>query len=190
MVGPRPHLALTLRHPRELLAHRRDVQVSPDGPGLIRAALGYPGKGRPVSLLPEAAAALKAHRSRYLAERVRRAEAWKASWERLPKHRDLVFPSTAGTAIGHTNLNRQHLQPILKRAGLPHMRPYDLRHSFATLWLEMGESSEALQKILGHSSIKTTIDSYAQPPLSEGVHGTLRRGARAPVVLKPRSNEW
>ena len=41
------------------------------------------------------------------------------------------------------------------------MRPYDLRHSFATLWIESGESSEVLQKILGHSSIKTTLDTYS-----------------------------
>jgi len=39
------------------------------------------------------------------------------------------------------------------------MRPYDIRHSFATLWIESRESAEVLQKILGHSSIK--IDSYA-----------------------------
>lgn len=119
------------------------------------------GKGRPVALLPEAAAALKAHRARYLEERVRRAEAWEAAWEELPKHRELVFPSTAGTAIDHTNLNRQHFKPLLKRAGLPPMRLYDLRHSFATLWVESGESSEVLQKILGHSSIKTTLDTYS-----------------------------
>ena len=39
------------------------------------------------------------------------------------------------------------------------MRPYYLRHSFATLWIESGE---ALQKILGHSSISTTINTYPQ----------------------------
>lgn len=106
------------------------------------------GKGRPVALLPEAAA-LKMHRSRYLEERVRHAEAWEAAWEKLPKHRELVFPSTAGTAINHTNLSRQHFKPLLKRAGLPPMRPYDLRHSFATLWIESGESAEVLQKFSG-----------------------------------------
>ena len=57
------------------------------------------------------------------------------AWE---KHRELVF-STIGTAIDHTNLNRQHFKPLLKRAGLPAIHPYDYRRSFATtLWMELG----------------------------------------------------
>lgn len=49
----------------------------------------------------------------------------------------------------------------MRRARLPDRRPYDLRHSFATLWMESGESAEALQKILGHSLIATTINVYS-----------------------------
>ena len=90
------------------------------------------------------------HRARYLEERVRQVQAW----EKLPKHREIVFPSTAGAVLDHTSLNRQHFKPLLKKAGLPPMRPYDLRHFFATLRIESGESSEDLQKILGHSSTK------------------------------------
>lgn len=40
------------------------------------------------------------------------------------------------------------------------MRFYDLRHSFSTLWVESGEDLELLQRILGHTSIKTTADVY------------------------------
>ena len=39
------------------------------------------------------------------------------------------------------------------------MHPYDIRHTFATLWMESGESAEVLQKVLGHSSIATTINT-------------------------------
>jgi integrase len=119
------------------------------------------GKGRPVTLLPEAAAALRAHRARYLEERLRHAPLWEAAWEEEPKFRDLVFPSLAGTPISHNNLNKQHFKPLLKKAGLPDMRPYDLRHTFATLWIESGESAEVLQKILGHASITLTINTYS-----------------------------
>jgi integrase len=41
------------------------------------------------------------------------------------------------------------------------MRPYNLRHTFATLWIESGESAEVLQKILGHASITLTFDTYS-----------------------------
>lgn len=169
---------LTGLRPGEILGLKwEDVRLSDDASGgeiLIRRSWSAMQTGaymrdttktnreRPVALLPEAVAALKIHRVRYAEELVRRRESWNAAWEKFPKHRDLVFPSTAGTAIDHTNLNRQHFKPILRRAGLPDMRPYDLRHSFATLWIESGESGEALQKILGHSSIATTINVYPQ----------------------------
>lgn len=119
------------------------------------------GKGRPVSLLPEAAQALKAHRPRYAAEFARYRDVWEETWRQEPKFRDLVFPTTTGTPQDHINLNRRHFKPLLKKAGLPSMRPYDLRHSFATLWLESGESAETLRLVLGHSNIATTVNTYS-----------------------------
>src|SRR3954470_13847129 len=44
------------------------------------------GMGRPVHLLPEAVAALKAHRIRYLEERLRYAAIWNAAWRAEPRH--------------------------------------------------------------------------------------------------------
>lgn len=114
-----------------------------------------------MTLLPPAVIALKDHRARYLEERVSHGPVWELNWQDHPEFRDLVFPSEAGTAIDHTNLNRQHFKPLLRRAGLPTMRPYDLRHSFATLWIQSGESAETLRSVLEHSSIRLTIDTYS-----------------------------
>jgi integrase len=119
------------------------------------------GKARPVSLLPEATVALSAHRTRYLEELVRYRALWEAAWVKNPEYRDLVFPSKAGTPLDHSNVNRQQFKRLLKKAALPPMRPYDIRHSFATLWIVSGESAEVLQKVLGHSSIATTINTYS-----------------------------
>src|SRR5215203_3422596 len=132
------------------------------------------GKGRPVSLLPEATAALSAHRTRYLEELVKYRALWEAAWSKNPEYRDLVFPSRSGTPLDHTNVNRQHFKPLLKKAGLSPMRPYDIRHSFATLWIESGESAEVLQNVLGHSSIATTINTYSHlsPRTRESRSGT------------------
>jgi len=82
---------------------------------------------------------------------------YKGLWE----DHGLVFPSSTGTPMSHNNLNRRHFKPLLKIAGLPDIRPYDLRHTFATLWLESGEHPKILQEILGHSRIALTLDTYS-----------------------------
>jgi integrase len=111
------------------------------------------GKGRAVFLLPEVVAALRTHCKRQLEERMK----YKGLWE----DHGLVFPSSTGTPMSHNNLNRRHFKPLLKKAGLPDIRPYDLRHTFATLWLESGEHPKILQEILGHSRIALTLDTYS-----------------------------
>ncbi len=41
-------------------------------------------------------------------------------------------------------------------AGLEHVRMHDLRHSFASTALALGESLPMIARLLGHSQIKTT----------------------------------
>jgi len=43
-----------------------------------------------------------------------------------------------------------------KRAGLPDLRIHDLRHSFASFLINGGRSLYEVQKILGHTQVKTT----------------------------------
>ncbi len=44
----------------------------------------------------------------------------------------------------------------LQRAGLPHMRIHDLRHSFITMGANMGENINAIKDAAGHAKITTT----------------------------------
>jgi integrase len=169
LAGPRPGELLGLKWSDLVLPDKPDTP----GEARIRRAVslvcGKPhlrdttktGMGRPVHLLPEAVAALKAHRLRYLEERLRYAELWNAAWQAEPRQKDLVFPSLSGGPMDRDNLAARHFKPLLKRANLPDIRLYDLRHTFATLWLESGEHPKILQEILGHSRISVTLDTYS-----------------------------
>ncbi len=64
---------------------------------------------------------------------------------------------------------RQSFQPLLAKAGLPHIRFHDLRHSTATLLLMLGIHPKIVQELLGHSQIFVTLDIYSHilPTLQE-----------------------
>ncbi len=73
----------------------------------------------------------------------------------------LVFPDGAGGYMRKSNLTRRHLVPLLKAADLERVRFHDLRHSAATLLLNDGVHPAVASAILGHSSVKTTLDIYS-----------------------------
>jgi integrase len=50
---------------------------------------------------------------------------------------------------------------LLKRAGLPHIRFHDLRHSAATILLGMGVHPKVVQELLGHNQISMTMYTYS-----------------------------
>ena len=57
-------------------------------------------------------------------------------------------------------MNR-HYNKALKDAGLPKIRFHDLRHTYASLKIEQGESLKYVQTQLGHSTPTVTLNVYA-----------------------------
>ena len=76
----------------------------------------------------------------------------------------LVFCWANGRPIAPTDFPRLFAR-LLRKAGLPPVRFHDARHTFATLLLEQGESPKTVQTLLGHTTIKTTMDIYTHVSL-------------------------
>lgn len=72
---------------------------------------------------------------------------------------DLVFCLDNGKPLDPNNLTKRFKKLIAKH-GHPTMRFHDLRHSCATLFLAAGVDAKKVQDILGHESIRTTLDVY------------------------------
>lgn len=53
------------------------------------------------------------------------------------------------------------IKKYAEMAGLPPIRVHDLRHSHASLLIEMGFSPLEIANRLGHESVKTTLDTYS-----------------------------
>ena len=108
---------------------------------------------RTIQLTGRALNALVEHKQRQDAEKAILKDQWDLSW-------GLVFCSQKGKPIIETSLAQHVYHPALERAGLPHIRLYDLRHTAATLLMEAGVHPKVVQEILGHSSIMLTMGTY------------------------------
>jgi integrase len=95
---------------------------------------------------------LKQHRSHQNVLRLQALKLWKEN--------DIVFSNIYGGYTEPANLH-EHFKSILKKAGLPDIRFHDLRHSAASILLEMGVHPKVVQELLGHSNISTTMDIYS-----------------------------
>jgi integrase len=55
---------------------------------------------------------------------------------------------------------QDHIQPVVKKLGLPHIGWHSFRHSYRS-WIGSGKATMSEQKdMMRHESIKTTIDTY------------------------------
>ncbi len=91
------------------------------------------------------------------------AEQLKVYWQALPsrmKGEGLLFPSRDGTPLDGTNLRIRVLYRACKAAGLPRDEwPswHDLRHAFASNYLNKEKDIMRVKELMGHADVRTTM---------------------------------
>lgn len=146
------------------------VAVQEAGQGYVLAEPKTAHSRRRISLTPLAVEALRAHRVRQNAERLKLGAAWETSL-------NLVFPNARGGVMIPHNLTKRDFKHILKRAGLPDFHFHCLRHTAATLLLSKGVHPKVVSEMLGHADISITLRVYAHvtPTLQQVAADAMER---------------
>jgi integrase len=127
--------------------HVRQALSRLTGQGLVFGPVKSRAGRRTVALPASLLVQLRAHRSAQNAERLAAGTWW--------KDHDLVFCQPDGRPID-PRADWQTWKDLLAKAGVPHRRLHDARHTAATLLLAQGIPTRVVMDILGHSQISVT----------------------------------
>ncbi len=75
---------------------------------------------------------------------------------------EYVFCNREGKPLDNKNFTDRIWYPLLRNLGLELRRPYQMRHTAATLWLASGEAPEWIARQLGHSSTEMLFRVYSR----------------------------
>jgi integrase len=88
----------------------------------------------------------------------RKAETLRKGWGTVP---EWVFISESGKPLILNHWRKGVFDRALGKAKLRKIRILDLRHSYASMLIQAGESLAYIRDQIGHHSIKVTVDIYA-----------------------------
>jgi integrase len=77
-----------------------------------------------------------------------------------PRDGGFILRTVEGTPVDPDNWYKRRFLLILERAGLRQVGLHALRHTYASLLINQGESIKYVSKQLGHASIQITADLY------------------------------
>ena len=89
-------------------------------------------------------------------------EALARQYEVTGKLSDYVFCNLMGAPLDNKNFTDRIWYPLLRHLGMVERRPYQMRHTAATLWLAAGEAPEWIARQLGHTSTEMLFRVYSR----------------------------
>jgi len=73
---------------------------------------------------------------------------------------DLLFTTASGTQVRYSRWRSSFFKKAVDKTGLTGITPHSLRHTYAALAVQSGANVKVLQKAMGHSDIRLTLDTY------------------------------
>ena len=89
-------------------------------------------------------------------------DALKEQKKRTKDKSRFVFCNNQGEPLDHNNVTKRVWYPLLRHLDLKKRRPYQSRHTAATLWLAAGENPEWIARQMGHSSTEMLFRVYSR----------------------------
>ena len=82
--------------------------------------------------------------------------------KKVTGNKQFVFCTSTGGPLNHNNLTKRVWYPLLRHLGLRKRRPYQTRHTAATLWLAAGENPEWIARQMGHTTTEMLFRVYSR----------------------------
>lgn len=146
-----------------------------------------PASRRTVTVPQEALGVLREHRKDQIKEQFQRGPEWNTE--------GFVFATVNGNPPNHSNLGSTWKRS-LEKAGVPHRRIYDIRHTHATRLMSKGVNPKLVQDRLGHGSVEITLNTYShvQPEDRDAVANLLdqmdQEAREEEKFVDPLEAEW
>ncbi len=118
-------------------------------------------------------------------------EALKAQHAATGKLSKFVFCNSEAKPLDHNNVTKRVWYPLLRALKLKKRRPYQTRHTAATLLLASGENPEWVARTLGHSSTEMLFKVYSRyiPNLTRMDGSAFERLIQSRVIEEVVSSE-
>lgn len=116
-------------------------------------------------------------------------------WKKNAGSSRFVFSTRSGQPLSNRNVTQRVWYPLLRHLGFAQRRPYQTRHTAATLWLAAGENPEWIARQMGHANTKMLFEVYSRyvPNLTRKDGSAFEQLVKAefgPKAHSPKSQSW